>query len=191
MELLSYAKRTLPYLSSGVELFEAVPSPSPREIIPLDKKVESISTAAYLALLGMNAYGKGAKLEVADNAIHINKAEITQGYKRWTNNSSIMDIETYKILTIAIDYPQSWYKLDSEEAKYIVRIHNITKLGLEYLKETYKDKEYFLHYIESFIQKCNDYETNVKDAGEQSIEPEIKFRSNFMKECWSQKNINA
>lgn len=186
MYYLDFARQTIPFISSVTETIETSHHPTP-EFIPPDKKVESITTSAYLALLGMKAYGEGVKLQVKENTIQFNLAGITQGLIRSSNNASNQDFRTYQILTVAIEYPQSWYKLNSDEAKLILRIQKRAKLGLEYLKTTYENKGYLPDYIKTYLKKCGEFETAVINAPdlpeEQFIEPELDI-SILMRACW-------
>lgn len=123
--------------------------------LELSKLVESISGSVAIATLAMRP--EGTKIAIRNNRIEFDKpVYIVQGAFRTLEGSSHEDFKRHELGKRCIDVPHTWYKIGSEEAKAIAKIHKITILGLAKLMKLY-DKTSAADLIKVYIEKAQKF----------------------------------
>ncbi|MEM1283402.1 MAG: hypothetical protein AAGG81_07595 [Chlamydiota bacterium] len=172
--------------------------------IPLDKRVESISTSILIAMLAMKP--PLTRIRIHENIIifeeYSNKSRADRTYALYVKNDTsaskkvFLDYEIFERMTKC----HHWYPIGSEGAQTIARIHAITLKGMEKIKKTYEDtyvpdhvKKYQKD-IEEFIEKNKpSKETSQDEASPKSAElKEAKSKlTDLMQQVYSDKEITT
>ncbi|MEC7838615.1 MAG: hypothetical protein VX777_01095 [Chlamydiota bacterium] len=133
-----------------------------KEGIDYSKKIESVTTAIILAVLGMT--DGEPKVGVLGNRIKIypTGSYCPQGFSRYLDKVDRLDLKKYKVLHTAITVPQQWYNPESDEAKAIMRIQRVSMLGLQKLKKIYED-DFVPEHVDMYIKCYRSYKLNHPD----------------------------
>lgn len=131
--------------------------------IPLDKRVESISTSILIAMLAMKP--PLTRIRIDENIIIFeefsmkSRADRTYGlYVKNDKSASRQVFKKYEIFERMVKC-HHWYPIGSEGAQTIARIQAITLKGMEEITKTYEDTyvpdrvEKYKKEIEEFIEK--------------------------------------